>query len=411
MKKPLLIVFLTLIVGNAFSQFSLTGEIKPKAEYRYGYKTLPSDDDKPAGFVGQRTRLNLSFKHSKLITHISLQDVRMWGQELQKEHYPSIAIHEAWAELLLKDSFALKAGRQHIYYDNQRFFSINNWNLSGQKHDAFLLKHSTKKTDLHFGNAFNQSGYNTFGTEYGLNNYKFLSFLWFKIKLGEKNYASFTAVADGYEKQTNHEILYVRGTYSGFLSYYFGNINLTFNPAFQNGKTKSGKDISAYYALADINIPVSEKYKLLIGGEYFSGNDYTKSDDKVFRAFDPLFGAAHNFNGYMDYFTYPANTKYAGLINPYIKNKLKLSDKSNLSVDLHAFLLSNNYVFQNNIINKYLGTEADLTYSFKLNEFSEIALGYSFMMATESMEIIKGGTKDKWAQWAYFMLTVKPKFL
>ncbi len=405
------ILILSLSITTTWGQFSLNGEIKPKAEYRDGYKTLPSENTNPAGFVGQRTRLYLDYKYAGVKTKVSLQDVRIWGQELQKEHNPSLALHEAWLELLFNDSLSLKAGRQEIQYDNQRFFSINNFNLSGQKHDAVLLKSKSILGDIHFGNAYNQSGYNTFGSDYLINNYKFLSYLWYKVNLGDKTSLSITAIADGYEKPTNPNILYVRGTYSAFFNYNIGNAYITINPAVQNGKTKYGQDISAFYSLIELSASMGSKYKYKIGGEYFSGKDHTITDDNVFRSFDPTYGASHSFNGYMDYFTYPAHTKYAGLINPYLKNSFKTTEKSNLSVDLHLFFLSNNYVYENNVIDKYLGTEIDLTYNYKFNEIAQITAGYSTMFGSESMQIVKGGNKDKWAHWAYLMITVKPKFL
>jgi len=59
----------------------------------------------------------------------------------------------------------------------------------------------------------------------------------------------------------------------------------------------------------------------------------------------------------------------------------------------------------------YLGTELDLTLTQTLNPATKIALGYSQMFGSESLEIVKGGSKDAFNNWAYVMISVTPKFI
>ena len=112
---------------------------------------MPIADTSAAAFVSQRTRLNLDFENESFQTHISFQDVRVWGQEPQRQFEPSIDLHHAWVEVFLTDSLSLRAGRQPLLYDNQRFLAINNWIQPAQKHDALLLKYLTPLGTLHFG--------------------------------------------------------------------------------------------------------------------------------------------------------------------------------------------------------------------------------------------------------------------
>ena len=66
-------------MANVKAQLKIDTELRPRFEYRHGYKTLFPDNTDPAAFVSQRTRLNAGFKNEKLNFYLSLQDVRVWG--------------------------------------------------------------------------------------------------------------------------------------------------------------------------------------------------------------------------------------------------------------------------------------------------------------------------------------------
>ena len=44
------------------AQFSLSGEFRPRAEYRHGFKTMALPDAEAAFQISQRTRLNVFYK-------------------------------------------------------------------------------------------------------------------------------------------------------------------------------------------------------------------------------------------------------------------------------------------------------------------------------------------------------------
>jgi hypothetical protein len=58
----------------------------------------------------------------------------------------------------------------------------------------------------------------------------------------------------------------------------------------------------------------------------------------------------------------------------------------------------------------YLGTEIDLNLGYKLHKNISFNIGYSQMFATETMEILKGGSKNETNNWAWAMITFKPTF-
>ncbi len=398
------------------AQFTISAELRPRTEFREGYRRMPEKDEKAAAFVYQRSRLNLEYSQERVTTYLSLQDIRVWGQDPQKIHNPSFDVHQAWIEFQVNEEFALKAGRQELRYDNQRFLAINNWIMPGQKHDLLLAKYNSEAGQIHLGTAFNQSADHinqnmaNFGTTYPVNNYKYMNFAWYHTPLSEAGKISLLAMAEGNENTANGT-LYVRGTWSAYSQWEFRNLSLIVNPAFQHGKTRQGQDVAAHYLRAELGLNPSGNLKTIAGIEYFSGNDFTNEDDTRYRVFDPTQGAGHDHNGYMDYFTnFPAHTRGAGLINPFLKNRININTLTYLDVDFHGFLLANNYVHNQQVIDSFLGTELDLTLGYRFNSFTQIMMGYSFMFGTESMEIIRGGSKDRWAQWAFLMVTIRPVF-
>ncbi len=139
------------------AQFSLSGEFRPRAEYRHGFQSLSAPDDDPAFFISQRSRLNLNFTESALKFGFSLQDIRVWGEvpQLNRSDLNS-SIHEAWAELQLGEKFFLKLGRQELIYDDSRIFGNVDWAQQGRSHDVAVFKYIEENGfQLHTGLAYN----------------------------------------------------------------------------------------------------------------------------------------------------------------------------------------------------------------------------------------------------------------
>jgi hypothetical protein len=64
-----------------------------------------------------------------------------------------------------------------------------------------------------------------------------------------------------------------------------------------------------------------------------------------------------------------------------------------------------------NEMESYLGTELDFSIGYALAKGVSFAAGYSQMMATESLEVIKGGSSSESNNWAWVMVTFKPSYL
>ena len=413
--KISLVALLVLLVQMSYAQFTLSGEIRPRAEYRHGYRQMPIPDSAAAAFISQRTRLNLDFANESFKTHISFQDVRVWGQMPQRQYEPSVELHHGWVELLLTDSLSIRAGRQPLLYDNQRFLAINNWIQPAQKHDVLLLMYMTPLGTLHFGTAFNQPGglvdrnFHDIGTRYTVDNYKYMNFLWLNGQILPSARLSLLGMLEGYENRQSLAT-YLRATYSAYFILDAGKTQIMLNPAFQHGQTVDSRQIEAFYLGSNISREIMPGFRSTLGIEYLSGNSPHRADN-IFRAFDPSLGSGHAFGGHMDYFTnYPRDTDGAGLINPFLINSVSIGKRATLDTDIHLFYLANDFIHENAQINRYLGWETDFTFVYHLSNQARLDIGYSMMFGTPGMEVIKGGSSDEWADWAYVMLTVRPVF-
>ena len=103
LKKILVLTAFGLLLGNqAFAQFSLSGEVRPRMEYLHGYSTLTDKDSDPAGFASQRTRINFNYSNERIKMGVSVQDVFLWGSQPQLfTTSNTVSVHQAWGQYFL----------------------------------------------------------------------------------------------------------------------------------------------------------------------------------------------------------------------------------------------------------------------------------------------------------------------
>jgi len=426
MKKITLLLNIFIVYSNiVFSQI-LSGEIRQRGEYRNGYKTLPDSNSTFASFVSQRSRLGAAFKLKNIEMKITFQDVRTWGSQKLKTTEASTGVYEAWTMIPITDSIYIKLGRQEIIYNNQRILSNNNWNQNGQVHDAAMLKYQYKGLKINLCLAFNADKENLYGNDYSASfendklsgNYKSLNFISAEKEIKNKVKISIISIAEGFQKENTTNTNYIRVTSGGNISYKPNNyITGEMHCYWQGGKTRQGTNINALYINPNLYLYLhNNKININPGSEIFSGND-TRKNNNTYKVFSTLYGTGHSFNGHIDYFTdIPKNTKNAGLIDIYVKNSIKISDKSAIAIDYHYFQLQNIYVHKETngsatIFNKsYLGSEIDLNYNINIFKELSLLLGYSTFIPEEPLNYLIGGTINKISHWGFIMLTFKPTF-
>ncbi len=408
--KNIYILLLFLALGpTMFAQsFELSAELRPRFEYRHGFKTLARDTLKAATFVSQRTRLNFRYGSDKLNAYVSVQNVRVWGDvsTLSPSDVNGTALHEAWAEVILTPKLFLKLGRQEIIYDDQRLFGNVEWAQQARSHDAFLTTFKPNENHrLDLGLAISAEQESIFEIDYDVANYKNFQYVWYHGKFSNVG-LSFLFLNNGlaYDDNGDQKVSYNQtiGTHATFSK---NNLKADASLYFQTGEIEKS-DLSAYDAAVNVHYGFAKLFNAGLGFEYLSGTDQDATDNKI-KSFNPWFGTNHKFNGWMDYFYVGNHINSVGLLDATFSFK---KDKFSAVLIPHFFSSAANVVDSTGkIMDNALGTEIDFVCGYKYADNINFQLGYSQMFATETMEVLKGGDKDESNNWAWVMITFKPK--
>ncbi len=410
-KQVILSLFLAIFFSATIkAQLTVDAQVRPRLEYRHGYKTLFPDNTDAATFISQRTRLNTRYKNEKLNFYLSLQDVRVWGDvpQLNTSDKNGFSVHQAWGEVLLNSQFSFKIGRQEIFYDDQRIFGNVGWAQQARSHDAALLKYRKNKFKIDLGYAFNQDSESLAGHVLTTNTYKSLFYAWLH-KDWEHVGASILYLNNGLQYidedvPANNETRYSH-TAGSHIYYKKGKLALSANLYYQYGKDKADNDLSAYLLGLDAKYTFSKSVTSGLGLELQSGNDNGAPNNGENSAFTPLYGTNHKFNGLMDYFYVGNHINNVGLIDLNAHTKIKINTKNNLNVAVHNFLAAADIAGSDS---KQLGTEVDLVYTYVLSKDINFKAGYSQMFASEGMEIIKNNVDNNTNNWGWVMVTISP---
>lgn len=409
--KKLTFLFFLFLIANVKAQLTVDAELRPRFEYRHGFKTLFPDNENPAAFVSQRTRLNANYTTEKLNFYLSLQDIRVWGDvpQLNSSDNNGLGIHQAWGEIRLDEKFSMKLGRQEISYDDQRIFGSVGWAQQARSHDAALLRFDNEKIKLDLGFAFNQAAENVVGTTLTTpNTYKSIQYAWLH-KDWQKFQASFLFLNNGMQfidpiNSGDNETRYSQ-TLGSHLIYKKGSFGINSNLYYQFGKDVANNDLSAYLIGLEGIYQPSQNWTLSLGGELQSGNDNGAPSNGKNKAFTPFYGTNHKFNGLMDYFYVGNHGNNIGLLDIYFKAKLAMSQKSDLAMALHNFA-SPSEIAPNS--SSQLGTEVDLVYSHSIDKNIALSGGYSHLFPSEGMEVLKNNFDGNTNNWGWVMVTIKP---
>lgn len=387
-------------------QFDASIQFRPRYEYRNGYKTFLPEGEKPASFISQRSRLNLNFENDTWQVYLSMQNNGVWGENdlAAANNKSTMAVFQAWTKYKFNQNTALKLGRQILSYDNQRILGTLDWAQQGLNHDAALLTYKGTNFDLHTGFALNAATESLEKKPYTPNNYKNMQYAWFhtnKYKVA----TSLLFLNTGYEIKDASEKLHTNyhQTWGTYLKYQQNKWVLSSGLYAQTGKLNNQKK-EAYYASADFQYQITQKFTGGVGFEYLSGTSQNK--EKVNRSFAPLYGTNHIFNGTMDYFNNGNFQNSVGLNDFYVNGKWQF-EKFSIEVAPHIFYSDKPVVDANKVEENYLGTEIDITAVYQVQKDLKLTGGYSQLFASDSFEQIRG-TNNGSSQWAWVMLTINP---
>ena len=419
MKIVYLALGLLLLPGMSWAQtsekeneFTMSMQIRPRAEYRNGALFPRNEGDEAASFINNRARLSMEYKRSDLSMKISAQHVGVWGQDPQIDTNGRFIMNEAWAKLNFGTGFFAQLGRQTLSYDDERILGGLDWNVAGRYHDALKLGYANEANQLHLILAFNQNKEKTKGGTYyydGAQPYKNMQTLWYHYTADELPLdASLLFLNLGLETgdaatETSHtRYLQTFGTY---ITYKPQSWDMQGAFYYQTGKNKSAKSVSAFMASVKAAYTIDKQWSVSLGYDYLSGND--GKGDK-FKAFDPLYGTHHKFYGAMDYFYASAWQGVApGLQDAQLGVNFKTSKKVSMQLNYHYFATATKL----DDVKKGLGSEVDYQLDWNVMKDVKLSAGYSFMLGTKSMDIVKGGDHKRWQDWGWVSVNINPRIL
>ncbi len=408
-----ILFFIILFIGskNIQAQFSIDAYMRPRFEFRNGYRDPISANLQPAFIISQRTRLSLNYTNDKLTLKLSPQDVRVWGDEQLASSTglygdnASLDLHEAYAQISLMSQLKLKLGRQEFAYDHERLLGKRNWNQNGLSYDAVLCTYDTNNYNIHLGFSWNSLTSATFDNIYLPERIKSLNFLWLKYSINKNLNLSLTQIASGVSETDSTNNLHFRQTTGFYSEYKSSGFNYKIDFYYQYGKNNSGQNVLAF--LTDIDLSyICTNTKTGFGISMLSGdNNLNDNTDKLFSV---LYGARHRYFGHMDYFRdFNSHTKQGGLIDLYGYFEYNICKNISIKNTGHYFNLA-----QTNSLtptNKALGYENEIELKYKMNNNINIKASYLFYLPTDNFKQLKNKEILNFQQFTFIEITINPK--
>lgn len=415
MRIQLLFVFLTLFLlfsSGAFAQFSLSAEIRPRAEFRNGFKRPLAAQESPAFFVEQRSRLYLAYKKDQFELLLVPQYIHMWGNNDQaaKTDRGLTNIQQAWIAYSFKAHHRIVGGRMELDYDNARILGNLDWAQQARSHDVLKYEYEAQNVRLHGVVAFNQDTRvpepgKLAGTNYDatLNNYKALQFLWFNKVV---NSASISALLLNESRQYAADTAYYKQTGGIYGKLQFAPVSLSLEYYHQRGRDRLGNGVRAHLASLNAATKLGPAFQLDLGGDYLTGDNSRTAANE---AFDPLYGTHHQFYGLMDYFYVGNGHGNLGLNDLYAKVRYH-AEYHRLQFDVHRFASAAELADAGNDFARgsLFGWEFDVAYAYQLAATCRLQVGYSYMRCADALRAAKGIAAGKNATWGWLMVTYKP---
>lgn len=415
--KLSLLALATLGINVNAQELDINLQLRPRYEYRNGFKELMKDGSLPTSFVSQRSRLDFNYKQEHLKAKLTFQNVRNWGDvtTTSTADKNGIALYEAWAQYDLDSIWSVKLGRQPLSYDNQRIMGGIDWIQQAQAHDAVLIKFATKKHQFDLGFALNTESEKLYRDLYTISSYKNMQYAWYHTNLNKLGMSLLFSNA-GYQYKeipsNDLKIDYIQ-TFGTYLDFIHNKFDANLGIYGQTGEAKlitENTSVSAFYGGIAANYGFTQKFKGGLGFEYLSGKNQDDTSNKI-KSFYPLFGTNHAFNGLMDYF-YVGNYKNnAGLQDFYAKFIFTLN-KWQFNLTPHAFVTAGKVLDPVDLtknMNNYLGTEIDLVATFNYKKEITLSAGYSQMFGTRTLEVLKAGNAGYNNNWAWVMININPR--
>ncbi|WP_292009713.1 alginate export family protein [Chryseobacterium sp.] len=408
--------FAVISVNAQIDSLKVNFDLRTRGELDNGARTLIPKGKSAETTVLSRARMGVDYYYKNLEIYFSVQDVRTWGENTSNaSKNQNFILNEAWAKYQVSEKIGVKLGRQILSYDDERLVGGLDWAMQGRSFDAlkgiFLLgKNSKLEAVVTYNNDDNDANDLEDKELYTIAEAgeitKSIQLLHYEYK--NDSGFKFSAIGMNSVLQNPSGTHFDMLTLGVNLSKTIQNVRLFGSAYYQTGKNTAGQSKSAYQFSINGDVAWNQKIHSVIGSELLSGNSSNTSAANN-RAFSPLYGTNHKFNGFMDYFYSGASYFNSfGLNDYYLKNSFTLSPQTSLDANVHLFT-SNGKL--GNGLSSYLGTEADLVFNAKIGKIITINLGQSLLFAGDGMKFVKNVSDPKGLQsWSWIGIKISPNF-
>ncbi|GAF02960.1 alginate export family protein [Saccharicrinis fermentans] len=402
------IFVLPILLSAQTNKLQLSAEFRSRIILDHGYQSPQMKNHSTTFYSTQRTRFNTLFINTKIQTYLSIQDIRIWGDDDNFSsngsygNTQSLCLHQGWVKLTLMKSLSLKVGRQIFSYDDQRILSARNWNNYQVTYDAVLAEYKKNQHRVHL--AFSYNANHKSDQTYPAKLFKTYSFIHYKHNADALSLSGIAVITGNTLTDTTEQVYY-RATYGANMKYKNPQRNIRLSAYYQHKLNNHANPLSAFCVSAYAAHKITRKTILGIGYDLISGDNSSTSTNQQF---DLLYGRRHGWYGYMDYFS---TTPQQGLQDILARATYNTDKKTNISLHYHYFLLATH--MHNNIhkkINKRLGQELDFHLKYKIQDATTLEFGYSLFSPTNTLKQLKTihEEKIKTPHFCYIMCTIKP---
>ncbi len=403
-----------LLASSALAQeanhLAIDAQVRSRGEYNNGALSPRGEGERPALFINERARLGIGYQRGAVQLKVAAQHTGVWGQDAIKDRAGHVNMNEAWAKVKASNGLFMQAGRQLLSYDDERLLGASDWSVAGNSHDALRLGYESEAHTVHLLASFNQMAENDRGLYYGgPMPYKAMQGVWYHYQAPRTPLGiSLLALNVGKEKgEDGKGKTYNMQTLGTHVTYSPQGFDIAASFYYQMGKTVIGHyeyDTGAFMASARMGYTFVPAFKLTLGYDYLSGNDGRNTNE---HAFSTLFGTHHKFYGAMDYFyASPLSIQLnPGLQDALVTVESQMSEAVALQLTYHYFMTAEKLAG----LDKAIGHEADLQLTIRLAKDATLTAGYSTMLGTSSLDVLKGGNHKRWQDWAWLSLNVSPR--
>ncbi|MBR4660391.1 MAG: hypothetical protein IKO77_03080 [Bacteroidales bacterium] len=385
----------------------------------------PIQNDGRSYFIMGRTRIDVGFKRPNLEMKATIQNKAVWGTS----NNMNLGLYEGWVKMFTNGGLFAQIGRIALAYDDERIIGTNDFAMAALSHDILRAGYEGHGHKLHLGAAFNQNASMVYsGTYYngGAQPYKNLQMAWYhydasRIPLSGSllimNIGLQSGIPGSTYLQVKNVYQFLAGGYINFHPKY-----LTFEASYYKQKGydvdpqyMGAYKIDAWMASAKASINPSDKFGLVLGYDFLSGDDYIPEiyggefgmpRHEVSKGFSPVYGSRSKFYGIMDYFYESA---YIHGFSPGLQNAfagITYSPVNGLSLGASYHYLAVSTKLKD--LGMTLGHDIDIQASYAFSKDISLTTGLSYMSGTETMQRLKQDNSNNNALWGWFSLVISP---